>query len=258
MVGTHTSSRTTATLGISAPTALSIAELTEAFSDIRAGRLVVMLDACHSAGAGELKAIDPAVSLKSGLDRGAIDTLARGTGRVILCSSRADEVSLVLRDMKNSLFTYYLIEALKGGAAIHGDGLIRVFDIFEYVSDKVPARARGSTRSSRPTRSSRTSPWPSTGAGRSQPAAARRLSRWQLARRPKVLTGKARIVIVRSLLDRWKDLADYFDIPDYDRATFDRGEEPRRVLSWLEQRNRLRELRDSFNYLGFSDLIDES
>jgi len=57
---------------------------------------------------------------------------------VIMSSSRTDEVSLVLPEMENSLFTHYMLEALRGNAKTKGDGLIRVFNIFEYVSEKVP------------------------------------------------------------------------------------------------------------------------
>ena len=34
-----------------------------------------------------------------------------------------------------------MLDALKGAAGTEGDGLIRVFDVFSYVSDKVPAEA---------------------------------------------------------------------------------------------------------------------
>jgi hypothetical protein len=40
--------------------------------------------------------------------------------------------------MKNSLFTHYLLESIRGKARTRGDGLIRVFDMFDYVSEKVP------------------------------------------------------------------------------------------------------------------------
>jgi hypothetical protein len=46
----------------------------------------------------------------------------------------------VLGNMENSLFTYYLLDALRGSARTHNDGLLRIFDIFEYVSEQVPAR----------------------------------------------------------------------------------------------------------------------
>lgn len=97
-------------------TAISAEEVTELLSAIKAGgRLVVLLDACHSAGAGEVKALDPADGLKAGLDEKTYSALAQGAGRVITASSRSTKVSLVLAGMKNSLFTHYLLEALKGG-----------------------------------------------------------------------------------------------------------------------------------------------
>jgi len=55
-----------------------------------------------------------------------------------MASSRSDEVSLVLAGMDNSLFTYYLLEALQGKAYTRDDGLIRVFDVFDYISEAVP------------------------------------------------------------------------------------------------------------------------
>ena len=43
--------------------------------------------------------------------------------------------------MKNSLFTHYLLEALRGQGRTLGDGYVRVFDLFRYVADHVPAKA---------------------------------------------------------------------------------------------------------------------
>jgi hypothetical protein len=42
--------------------------------------------------------------------------------------------------MNNSLFTHYLLEALRGHASTHEDGLIRVFDVFHYIAENVPTR----------------------------------------------------------------------------------------------------------------------
>ena len=43
--------------------------------------------------------------------------------------------------MRNSLFTHYLLEALRGGGKTLGDGYVRVFDVFRHVAERVPARA---------------------------------------------------------------------------------------------------------------------
>jgi hypothetical protein len=59
-----------------------------------------------------------------------------------MASSRTDELSRILKKMDNSLFTHYLLEALRGNGYHRGDGLIRVFDIFDYVSENVPEIAQ--------------------------------------------------------------------------------------------------------------------
>lgn len=122
-------------------TAISDKELTSLLRNIKAQRLLVFFDSCYSGGTGETKELAPEhIELKSGLDENYYEQLAQGTGRVIMASSRSDEESLVLRGMDNSLFTHYLLEALQGGSRTRGDGHIRVFDVFDYVSEKVPAR----------------------------------------------------------------------------------------------------------------------
>jgi len=42
--------------------------------------------------------------------------------------------------MENSLFTHYLLEALRGKAETKGDNLIRVFNVFDYISENVPKK----------------------------------------------------------------------------------------------------------------------
>lgn len=237
-------------------TALGADEFTTLLKEVRARRLVVLLDACHSGGAGEVKAVDPDLEIKAGLDEKVYDGLARGAGRVIMASSRSTEVSLVLGGMPNSLFTHYLLEALGGSAGGTGDGLIRVFDVFHYVSDKVPGRAKDQHPIFKAHEVENNFPLALNLGGKkgpspeSPPAPPSRP-------RPESLGGPARLAIIGRLVTRWEDLATYLEIPLPDRARFDRGNEPRRILDWLEQRGRLPELRDAFNYLGWDDLIEE-
>jgi hypothetical protein len=235
-------------------TAISSEEFADLLSAIPAGRLVVLLDACHSGGA-EVKAGLPLAVMKAGFDERMYDTLSKGVGRVIMASSRSTEVSLVLPGQPNSLFTRHLLDALKGAATRPGEDVVRVFDVFQYVSDKVPADAptqhpifkahdletnfalalhRGGTKA------------PAPGQGTATPAP---------AARPNSLDPKAKIAIKRGLLTRWDDLADYLEIPTADKATWQKGLEPKGILDWLEERGRLGKLRDAFNYLGYDDLI---
>lgn len=120
-------------------TAISGEEMTTMLRKIEAGRLLALFDSCHSAGAGEPKGLMPPV--EQGLGEGYYQALAQGKGRVVIASSRSDEVSWTLRGWDNSLFTHYLLEALRGGCQTLGDGYVRVFDVFRHVADNVPVKA---------------------------------------------------------------------------------------------------------------------
>ena len=236
-------------------TAINSAELTGLLSAIKAPRLVVLLDACHSAGAGDLKGFTPAGGLKVGFDETTYSALARGSGRVIMASSRSTEVSLVLEGMRNSLFTHYLLDALRGGVTNRGDGLVRVFDVFHYVSDRVPTKA-AQHPIFKAQDMENNFPLALYLGGKQIPASMRS----SLSRVPSsvsILHPKARLAIKTGLVTRWDDLADYFGIPLSDKAKFQQGHEPQRILEWLEERRRLDELRDAFNYFGWDDLIEE-
>ena len=116
-------------------TAISDEELTTALRAITARRVVVFLDACHSGGVSEPK--DASLAMKAGLSEVAYERLATGEGRVVIASCKPDEVSWELPGMRNGLFTHYLLEGLRGAAA-DDDGVVRVFNLFDYVSQRVP------------------------------------------------------------------------------------------------------------------------
>jgi hypothetical protein len=120
-----------------ARTAIAGAEFTEALRAIPARKVLVAFDCCHSGGIGQPKdALAP--SIKAGFSESYYDQLKSGKGRVILASSRDDEYSWVLPGAANSLFTQQLLSGLRGGIASE-DGLIRIFDVFEYVQPRVTA-----------------------------------------------------------------------------------------------------------------------
>jgi hypothetical protein len=117
--------------------AISTEELTSALGAIRAGRVALFLDACHSGGVGRPK--DAMLQLQPGLSANAYERLAEGQGRVIIASCRPNEVSWELGGLTNGLFTHYLLEGLRGKAA-GPDGAVRILDLFKYVSMEVPKR----------------------------------------------------------------------------------------------------------------------
>jgi hypothetical protein len=114
-------------------TFISDEEFTTALQAIHAGRLVVFLDACHAGGIGEPK--DPTMQVKAGLSEATYAHFL-AQGRVIIASCKPDEVSYELPEMRNSLFTHYLLDGLRGGAACP-DGTVWIMNLFSYVYKQV-------------------------------------------------------------------------------------------------------------------------
>ena len=124
-------------------TGLCEPEFSEALRNIRARRMIVLLDACYSGGASSLKDPTRPRSVAWGYSEKSLGRLAEGKGRVVIASSRPNETSLVLTGQRNSVFSGQLLEALRGQGRTSGDGLIRVFDIFNHVSETVKRKVPG-------------------------------------------------------------------------------------------------------------------
>ncbi|WFF97502.1 caspase family protein [Aeromonas caviae] len=118
------------------------AEFSSVLHRIQAKRIVVFIDACHSGATTSFKSLNSNPTTL-GYSEKSLARLAEGTGRVLIASSRASEFSLVFGGARNSLFTEHLLNALRGGARTSGDGLIRVFEIFNHVAEQVRAAAPG-------------------------------------------------------------------------------------------------------------------
>lgn len=118
-------------------------------ADVRAERLLVVLDCCHAGAFQNTKSAAAAgagagaSAYKEGLAPAYFDALKVGAGRVVIASSRMDELSLVTAGAANSLFTTHLLAALRGGARTRGDGVVRVWDVFDHLAEKVAAASAG-------------------------------------------------------------------------------------------------------------------
>lgn len=122
-----------------ANTAISGQELTNLLQQIKANRLLVIFDSCHAGGIGEIKGDTPLAlaNFKAGLHENLYEQLGYGKGRAIIAAARSDEYSWILPDLNNSLFTHYLLQALRGKGPTQRDGVIRLFDLYDYISQKV-------------------------------------------------------------------------------------------------------------------------
>ena len=121
-------------------TSISSDELAAALAQIRAKRLLVFIDACHAGGAAISKSLTDGKGheIKSGYSQNTFAKLAVGSGRALMASCRADEVSAVFVGARNSVFTTALLAGLRGAADKSASGFIKVFDLFNYVSEEVP------------------------------------------------------------------------------------------------------------------------
>lgn len=121
-------------------TSISSDVLAAALSRIKAKRLLVFIDACHAGGAAISKSLSDGKGhkLKSGYSPNTFAKLAVGSGRALMASCRADEESAVFNGARNSVFTTALLAGLRGAADMSASGFIKVFDLFNYVSEEVP------------------------------------------------------------------------------------------------------------------------
>jgi metacaspase-1 len=120
-------------------TSINSDELAAALAQIKAKRLLVFIDACHAGGAAISKSLTDGKGheLKSGYTQNTFAKLAVGSGRALMASCRADEVSFALAGARNSVFTTALLAGLRGAADKSASGFIKVFDLFNYVSEEV-------------------------------------------------------------------------------------------------------------------------
>jgi uncharacterized caspase-like protein len=121
--------------------ALAMDDIQTIFSRIEAERVVVFIDACYSGAAGG-RTFSSTKTRSAGVDDLFLERLTRSKGRAIVTASRPSEVSIELSALEHGIFTYYLVEGLKGAADANRDGIVSLQELYEYVEQEVTARAR--------------------------------------------------------------------------------------------------------------------
>lgn len=128
-------------------TALLMSELQEFLdSSVRAKRIVVFVDACHSAGLSGARLVT-----KRGLEQTEnnvfnlyAERLFSESGKAILTSSDVNEISQESPTWGggHGIFTWSLLEGLRGDADSNGDQLVTAGELFEFVRDRVRVETR--------------------------------------------------------------------------------------------------------------------
>ncbi len=106
------------------------------------GRLITIIDACHSAGL---------VGSKIGKRRGETpltddlirDLVTDESGVVTMCSSTGREFSLENNEHRQGTFTLAIVEGLSGKADFNKDGVVYLNELDTYVTDRVKELTRG-------------------------------------------------------------------------------------------------------------------
>ncbi|MDT5059997.1 MAG: hypothetical protein QOH63_456 [Acidobacteriota bacterium] len=123
-------------------TALPMSELKDFLdNNVRAKRVVVFIDACHSAGLSGARLVT-----KRGLEQTEnnvfnlyAERLFSDSGKAVLTSSDVNEISQESPSWGggHGIFTWSLLEGLRGDADTNNDHLVTAGELFEFVRDRV-------------------------------------------------------------------------------------------------------------------------
>jgi hypothetical protein len=126
-------------------TALPMSELQETLKHrVRAERLVVFIDTCHSAGLSGERLVTT-----RGVENNLINLYAARlyteSGRAVLTSSDVNEVSQESTRWGggHGVFSWALLEGLRGAADANGDHFVTAGELFDFVHDRVLVETQG-------------------------------------------------------------------------------------------------------------------
>jgi uncharacterized caspase-like protein len=119
-------------------------ELSRILQRLRPERVVLIIDSCFSGAAGGRTPFEPNAESRAAISEQFLSRIANtGKGRVILTASGGREVALESRETRHGIFTWFLLEGLRGGADADHDGRVDVDEIYKFVSQKVSAATHG-------------------------------------------------------------------------------------------------------------------
>ncbi|MBI3030032.1 MAG: hypothetical protein HYY64_11010, partial [Candidatus Rokubacteria bacterium] len=102
---------------------------------------VAFLDSCYSGAAGG-RTFASKKTRAVNVDDLFLERLTRSKGRAIVTASRPAEVSIELPELGHGIFTYYLVQALKGAGDLNRDGIVTLQELYEYVEQEVTKKSR--------------------------------------------------------------------------------------------------------------------
>jgi uncharacterized caspase-like protein len=103
------------------------------------GKVVCLLDACHSGSVAE----EGALANPGGADNLVRDLVNDEYGVVVMCSSLGSEYSLESPQTKQGFFTLGIIEGLSGKADLNNDSIVYIHELDRYAGLRVQELSGG-------------------------------------------------------------------------------------------------------------------
>jgi WD40 repeat protein len=113
--------------------AISASEIKKLTQEINAQKQLFLLDACQSGAA-----LESAASKRGVEEERAIAQLARSTGTFWITASGSTQYATEIEKLGHGIFTYTILEGLKGQADGNKDGKLSVRELSVFIEDQVP------------------------------------------------------------------------------------------------------------------------
>jgi uncharacterized caspase-like protein len=114
-------------------TSVPVSFVKEQLGNCRAENQLIFLDACHSGAFNSADNID---------GRALANNLAERSRVAVISSCTDGQVSVESSKLKHGVFTWWLVNGLRGQANSTVDAQIDIQELFRYLSDRVPAEAK--------------------------------------------------------------------------------------------------------------------
>lgn len=113
----------------------------------KARHKVVLGDACHAGALYGMSMTGEPLAAREAT-RDMLDKYYKafencGGGLALLLSSKGDEVSLEDSGLRSGVFSYFLIKGMQGAADNNMDGIVSIFELYEYTNQKVSKYTAG-------------------------------------------------------------------------------------------------------------------
>jgi helicase len=131
-------------------TAIHLDALTDLFARIPAKNVLLFLDCCFAGGAGA-KVFHAPIAAKSPASASALLDKISGSGRVIFTAATAEQEAIEDRRRGHGLFTFFVIEALRGAPEVVRGARVPLLSLFEFVTRSVVQAARQVRHEQEPT-----------------------------------------------------------------------------------------------------------